>query len=82
MFDQVIDAHNGNKGQNEFILPNLIYDLLVMQGFEKSESEFYEAEPTLTTDYLLAHTLMTFMCQMMMLAPHRLLTPQASLLFS
>nr|GMC74019.1 uncharacterized protein LOC109169177 [Ipomoea batatas] len=47
LFDQVIDARNGAKGRKDLILPNLIYSLLVVQGFEKDASEFYEVEPKL-----------------------------------
>nr|GMC57993.1 uncharacterized protein LOC109169177 [Ipomoea batatas] len=47
LFDQVVDARNGAKGRKDLILPNLIYCLLVVQGFEKDASEFYEPEPKL-----------------------------------
>nr|GMC60948.1 acidic leucine-rich nuclear phosphoprotein 32 family member A-like [Ipomoea batatas] len=47
LFDQVVEARNRAKGRKDLILPNLIYSLLVVQGFEKDASEFYEAEPKL-----------------------------------
>nr|GLL19831.1 uncharacterized protein LOC109169177 [Ipomoea trifida] len=47
LFYEVVDARNGAKGRKDLILPNLIYSLLVVQGFEKDASEFYEPEPKL-----------------------------------
>nr|GME02896.1 uncharacterized protein LOC109169177 [Ipomoea batatas] len=45
LFDQIIDARNGKAGKKDLILPNLIYGLLAMQGFQKHSSEYFEAHP-------------------------------------
>ncbi|XP_019178795.1 PREDICTED: uncharacterized protein LOC109173926 [Ipomoea nil] len=44
LFDQILGARNGSAGRKDLILPNLIYGLLMMQGFTKNLSEFYEAD--------------------------------------
>nr|GMC89352.1 uncharacterized protein LOC109169177 [Ipomoea batatas] len=45
LFDQIIDARNGKAGKKDLVLPNLIYGLLAMQGFQKHSSEYFEAHP-------------------------------------
>nr|GMD02579.1 uncharacterized protein LOC109169177 [Ipomoea batatas] len=42
LFDQIIDAQNDKAGSKDLILPNLIYGLLVMQGFKMGQSAYYE----------------------------------------
>nr|GMC90721.1 uncharacterized protein LOC109169177 [Ipomoea batatas] len=43
LFDQIVDARNGKAGKKDLVLPNLIYGLLTMQGFQKHSSEYFEA---------------------------------------
>nr|GME02925.1 uncharacterized protein LOC109169177 [Ipomoea batatas] len=45
LFDQIVDARNGKAGKKDLVLPNLIYGLLAMQGFQKHSSEYFEAHP-------------------------------------
>nr|GMC75233.1 mRNA-decapping enzyme-like protein [Ipomoea batatas] len=45
LFDQIVDARNGKVGKKDLVLPNLIYGLHVMQGFQKHSSEYFEAHP-------------------------------------
>nr|GMD78481.1 uncharacterized protein LOC109169177 [Ipomoea batatas] len=44
LFQQILDARNGANNRNELILPNLIYGILVSQGFQKHDTEDYEAQ--------------------------------------
>nr|GMD37718.1 tetratricopeptide repeat protein 33 isoform X1 [Ipomoea batatas] len=44
LFQQILDARNGANGKKELILPNLIYGILVSQGFTKHDTEDYEAQ--------------------------------------
>nr|GMD78300.1 uncharacterized protein LOC109169177 [Ipomoea batatas] len=43
LFDHIVDAQNGKAGKKDLVLPNLIYGLLAMQGFQKHSSEYFEA---------------------------------------
>nr|GMD63656.1 uncharacterized protein LOC109169177 [Ipomoea batatas] len=45
LFDQIVDARNGKAGKKDLVLPNLIYGLLSMQGFQKHSSEYFKAHP-------------------------------------
>nr|GMD68556.1 uncharacterized protein LOC109169177 [Ipomoea batatas] len=45
LFDQIVDARNGKAGKKDLVLPNLIYGLLAMQGFQKHSSEYFKAHP-------------------------------------
>nr|GMD87986.1 uncharacterized protein LOC109169177 [Ipomoea batatas] len=45
LFDQIVDARNGKASKKGMVLPNLIYGLLDMQGFQKHTSEYFEAHP-------------------------------------
>nr|GMD12575.1 uncharacterized protein LOC109169177 [Ipomoea batatas] len=45
LFDQIVDARNGKASKKDLVLPNLIYGLLAMQGFQKHSSEYFEAHP-------------------------------------
>nr|GMD57407.1 uncharacterized protein LOC109187050 [Ipomoea batatas] len=44
LFQQILDARNDANGRKELILPNLIYGILVSQGFTKHDTEDYEAQ--------------------------------------
>nr|GMD98916.1 uncharacterized protein LOC109169177 [Ipomoea batatas] len=44
LFQQILDARNGAHSRKEPILPNLIYGILVSQGFTKLDTEDYEAQ--------------------------------------
>nr|GMD89814.1 uncharacterized protein LOC109173926 [Ipomoea batatas] len=44
LFQQILDARNGANNRKELILPNLIYGILVSQGFTKHDTEDYEAQ--------------------------------------
>nr|GLL31255.1 uncharacterized protein LOC109169177 [Ipomoea trifida] len=44
LFQQILAARNGANNRKELILPNLIYGILVSQGFQKHDTEDYEAQ--------------------------------------
>nr|GMD11884.1 putative mitochondrial protein [Ipomoea batatas] len=44
LFQQILAARNGANNRKELILPNLIYGILVSQGFQKHATEDYEAQ--------------------------------------
>nr|GMD68570.1 uncharacterized protein LOC109173926 [Ipomoea batatas] len=44
LFQQILDARNGANNKKELVLPNLIYGILVSQGFTKHDIEDYEAQ--------------------------------------
>nr|GMC90650.1 uncharacterized protein LOC109173926 [Ipomoea batatas] len=41
---KILDARNGANNKKKLILPNLIYGILVSQGFTKHDTEDYEAQ--------------------------------------
>nr|GLL44875.1 uncharacterized protein LOC109169177 [Ipomoea trifida] len=43
LFQQILAARYGANNRKELILPNLIYGILVSQGFQKHDTEDYEA---------------------------------------
>nr|GMC57811.1 uncharacterized protein LOC109169177 [Ipomoea batatas] len=47
LFQQILAARNGANNRKELILPNLIYGILVSQGFQKHDTEDYEAQSLL-----------------------------------
>nr|GMC74203.1 uncharacterized protein LOC109169177 [Ipomoea batatas] len=44
LFQHILAARNGANNRKELILPNLIYGILVSQGFQKHDTEDYEAQ--------------------------------------
>nr|GLL41711.1 uncharacterized protein LOC109169177 [Ipomoea trifida] len=52
LFQQILDAQNGANNRKELILPNLIYGILVSQGFKKHDTEDAISERTSATNSL------------------------------
>nr|GMC89225.1 uncharacterized protein LOC109169177 [Ipomoea batatas] len=57
LFDQVLNARDGKQRRKELILPNMVFNLLVMQGFQVNKDDCFETEaiPIKVDSRLLVH---------------------------